>query len=90
MADSSHVRTPAQLRAHIESPRVRVPQTAGGEWAATTLTRTAAHNQYASRYQSASGHRRPRSAAQLPCVIDEDPPTTCVVIAGAVQWPLRR
>ena len=69
---SSRARAPAQTRAEIESPRVRVPYIARCELPATTLLRMAAHIQYRTRYRSAFGHRPPRTAARLRYVVDED------------------
>ena len=72
---SSRARTPARTRVEIESPRVRVPDTARCELPATTLLRTAAHPQYRRRYRSAFAHRPPRFGARLPYFVDEDPCT---------------
>ena len=71
--DSSLVRTHAQSRAGIESPRARVPYTAGCELPAATPLRTAAQAQYRRRYRSAFGHRRPPTGAPRPYVVHEDP-----------------
>ena len=71
--DASFMRTEAQSRAEIESPRVRVPYSAGCELLVTTALRTAAHAQYRRRYQSAFGHRPPRFGARLPYVVDKVP-----------------
>ena len=72
---SSRMRTRAQTRAEIESPRVRVPSTARCELPATTPPRSAAHTQYRGRYRSAFGHRPPRTGARLSYLVDEDPGT---------------
>ena len=61
ICDLSQVRTDAQSRAEIESPRVRAPYTARCLLRATTLLRSAAHNQYPRHYRSAFGHRPPRT-----------------------------
>ena len=72
---SSRVLTPAQPRAEIESPRVRVPYTARCELPAATPLRTTAHIHYPRRYRSASGHRPHRPADRLWYVIDQDSDT---------------
>ena len=69
------MRTPTQTRAVLESPRVRVPQTAQCELPATTQLRSPAHTQYRRRYRSAFAHCPPRSGARLPYLVDEDPGT---------------
>ena len=56
---TSRVRTHAQTRADIESPRVRGPYLARCELPPTAPLRAAAQAQYRTRYRSAFGHRRP-------------------------------
>ena len=63
--DSSHVRTPAQSRAEIESPRARGPHTAGSEFSPATELRAAALQSKQTRFLAAYGPHRPRAAAPL-------------------------
>ena len=66
------MRTEAQSRAEIESPRARGPYTARCELSATTPPRMAAHIQYRRRYRCAFGNCQPPGAPR-PYVVDEDP-----------------
>lgn len=59
--DSSTVRTNAQSRAQLESPRARVPYTAGGEFSLATVLRGSAHTAYSKRFLDAYGSHRPRT-----------------------------
>ena len=70
--DPSHLRTEAQSRAKIESPRAQGPYTARCELCATTPPRMAAHIQYRRRYRCAFGNCLPPRDPR-PYVVDEDP-----------------
>lgn len=72
---SSPVRRHAQMRAELESPRVRDPYIARCELPAATPLRSPAHTQYRRRYRSAFAHCSPRSGAQFPSLANEDPGT---------------
>ena len=57
--DSSLMRTPARLRAALESPRARVPHVPGCELPPGTRLRAGAHVKYPTRYPPAYAHSRP-------------------------------
>ena len=93
---SSHVRTHAQTRAEIESPRVRVPYIARFNFLPTTPLRTAAHPQYWRRYRSAFGLRPPEprpgfrtstTTKQVPCTrqpLTRQAPSTVTFITATI------
>ena len=63
---SSLVRTDAQSRAEIESPRARVPYMAGCEFTSATVLRTTALQLKRSRFLAAYGHRHTTQRALRP------------------------
>lgn len=78
----SHVRTHAQSRAQIESPRARVPHMPGCELIPTTALRTGARDEHLTRYPSAYCHRQPHAGAPRSLV---DPK-----VSGGMHLPTSR
>lgn len=71
----SPARLHAQLRAGLESPRVRVPYVARCKSTPTTSLRTAAQARYRQHYRSAFGHRPGPTKAPWPYVLRKHPDT---------------
>ena len=75
--DSSLMRTHAQSRAEIESPRARVPYAAGWELPPGTRLRAGARVKYWNRSPGAYGHRR-SSAGTPRSYVEDQVPGTCI------------
>ena len=69
--DSSLMRTHARSRAELESPRARVPYTAGCELPPGTRLRAGAHVKYPTRYPPAYAHSRSTDGTRFSYVGDE-------------------
>ena len=69
--DSSLRRTHALSSAELESPRARVPHTAGCEFPPGTRLRTGAHVKYPTRYPPAYAHSRSNDGTPFSYVGDE-------------------
>lgn len=82
--DSSPVRTNAQSRAQLESPRARVPYIAESRFSLTSMMRGDALAKYWRCFPSAYGHRCSRNGRHRPRVDREAPDT---VHHSELQFP---
>ena len=84
--DSSDVRTPAQSRAELESPRARVSYMAGGKILFSTVLRAVARYNYCTCYPFAYCHVRPTTRAPH-LYVERDVPGTMYRSTGNPGLP---